>query len=77
MNGYVNMSTLMIDKPYGQRQVMRYLARKYGRHNQNRIINEYAKAEVKGYVKRKSNRLRRTPLEYAYMLYADMMTKGW
>jgi hypothetical protein len=58
-----------------QRDYMRMLAKKYGRENQDTIITQYAKAELRGKVFRKSQTL--SPVEYAFKLWHDMMTKGW
>jgi hypothetical protein len=45
--------------------------------DKKRVIEEYAKAEERGEIKRKRNRFGVTPKQYAYQLFADGVSKGW
>ena len=59
-----------------QREVMRELFRRYGA-DEERIVREYAKAEKRGEVQRKSNAFDITPEQYARALWRDAVRKGW
>ncbi len=60
-----------------QRDYMRKLAKLYGRDNRDKIVREYAKAEMKGLVHRKRGTKDTSPYEYAFHLWHDMVSKGW
>lgn len=60
-----------------QRDYMRMLAKKFGRDNRKKIVAYYAKAEMEGKVHRKRGTKDKSPIEYGFALYADMITKGW
>lgn len=59
-----------------QRECMRAMVRRYGK-DKDKCIRGYAKAEMKGEVFRKRNKSGRTPWQYAFQLYHDMLAKGW
>jgi hypothetical protein len=63
-------------KKLSQRDLMRDLVKKYG-DDTVRIMREYAIAEIKGIVERKSNLLNLSAEDYAYALLKDGMKKGW
>ena len=55
---------------------MRELVGKH-RNDELRIFQEYADAERRGIVRRKSNKYNMTAEEYARRLYNDGVKKGW
>jgi hypothetical protein len=55
---------------------MRRIYAQYGR-DEERVIREYAAAERRGEVARKSNAYDVLPEEYARRLLADGLAKGW
>ena len=59
-----------------QRDMMRLLVKRHGQH-EDIVSAEYAKAEQRGDVPRNSNVRQIRPEEYARMLYADGVRKGW
>ncbi len=59
-----------------QREYMRELVRRYGL-DRERVIREYASAEEKGEVGRKSNRYNLTAEQYARALWNDGVRKDW
>jgi hypothetical protein len=59
-----------------QRQMMRELHRRYG-DDAERIIREYAAAERRGEVPRRSDSHGLTAEQYARALWSDGMRKGW
>ena len=59
-----------------QRDFMRSLIAKH-RHDADRVCKEYALAEERGEVRRKSNKNNTTADEYARALYADGDRRGW
>jgi hypothetical protein len=59
-----------------QREVIRDLVARFGM-NQERVIREYAAAERRGEVERKSNKHHLGSETYARALWADAVRKGW
>ncbi|HZP81518.1 MAG TPA: DUF6508 domain-containing protein [Chthonomonadaceae bacterium] len=59
-----------------QRDLMRALVQKYGL-DEERVIREYANAEQRGKVKRKSNKHGITSETYARALFKDAIQKRW
>lgn len=59
-----------------QREYMRELVRRFG-PDEERIVREYAAAEARGEVHRKSNSHRLTSEQYARALWNDAVKKGW
>jgi hypothetical protein len=59
-----------------QRDYMRELVRRFGA-NEERVVREYAAAEGRGEVERKSNSHRITAEQYARALWNDAVKKGW
>lgn len=59
-----------------QRDYMRELVRRFG-HDEERVVREYAAAEQRGEVQRKSNSHRITAEQYARALWNDAVKKGW
>jgi hypothetical protein len=59
-----------------QRDLMRALYRRFG-DDEERLVEEYAAAEVRGDVPRASNARGYTPKQYARALYQDGQRKGW
>lgn len=55
---------------------MRELVRRFG-HDEERVVREYAAAEARGEVERKSNSYRLTAEQYARALWNDAVKKGW
>lgn len=65
----------MVEKP-SQRDFMRELVKRFG-VDKERIVREYAEAERRGEVERKSNSHGYTPEHYARALWNDAVKKGW
>ena len=65
-----------MSKALSQRDFMRQLVARYGM-NGERVVLEYAVAEKRGEVRRKSNSYGKTPEEYAQALWNDAVHKGW
>jgi hypothetical protein len=59
-----------------QREFMQKLFSEHS-GDKERVIEEYAKAEERGEIKRRRNRSGVTPKQYASRLFADGMSKGW
>jgi len=59
-----------------QRDMIRYLVSTCGR-NRDAVCQEYARAERRGKVERRGNRLDLSPQAYAYALWNDGLRKGW
>jgi hypothetical protein len=59
-----------------QRDYMRELVGRFG-HDEERVVREYAVAEKRGEVERKSNSHRITAEQYARALWNDAVKKGW
>jgi len=59
-----------------QRDTMRRLVERFGT-NEEKVIQEYAAAERRGEVKRKSNEHRISSEVYAHALLRDGVLKGW
>ena len=59
-----------------QRDVLRDLVERFGR-NEEKVVQEYAAAERRGEVKRKSNKYDLLPEDYARALWRDAVRKGW
>ncbi len=59
-----------------QRDVMRSLVSKYGRH-EDLVISAYAQAEQHGDVQRRRNTHGISPKKYARALWADGVAKRW
>ncbi len=59
-----------------QRDFMRELVSRFG-IDEERVIHEYAEAEKRGEVERKSNSHNYTAEQYARALWNDGMKKGW
>lgn len=59
-----------------QRDYMRELVRRFG-HDEERVVREYAGAEERGEVERKSNSHHITAEQYARALWNDAVKKGW
>ena len=59
-----------------QRDMMRTLYQKYGQ-DEATIVREYASAEKRGEVARKSNTHDYDTLQYARALWRDGIRKGW
>jgi hypothetical protein len=59
-----------------QREMMRRLVSKHGR-NPDVVCREYAKAEQRGDVERRSDKYGISPEGYARALYRDGERKGW
>jgi hypothetical protein len=59
-----------------QRAFMRALVERFG-FNEERIVEEYAAAEMRGEVKRESNKYGMTPEVYARGLLREGIRKGW
>jgi len=55
---------------------MRELVERFGM-DEERVIREYAEAEKRGEVKRKSNSHNFTAEQYARALWNDAVKKGW
>lgn len=55
---------------------MRELVRRFG-PDEERVVREYAVAEERGEVERKSNSHRVTAEQYARALWNDAVKKGW
>lgn len=66
---------VMKRKP-SQRDYMRELVRRFG-PNEERVVREYAAAEERGEVERRSNSHRITAEQYARALWNDAVKKGW
>ena len=69
------MSSRPKRKP-SQRDYMRGLVRRFG-VNEERVVREYAAAEERGEVERKSNSHRISAEQYARALWKDAVKKGW
>lgn len=63
-------------KKLSQRDFMRRLVSRFG-HDEERMVREYAAAEVRGEMERKSNSHRLTAEQYARALWNDAVKKGW
>jgi hypothetical protein len=59
-----------------QREYMRMLVNRYG-VNEERVVREYADAEERRDVERKSNAPGYTARQYARALWQDGVRKGW
>ena len=59
-----------------QRDVLRSLVERFGL-DEERVVAEYAAAERRGEVERKSNEYGTTPETYARALWSDAVRKGW
>lgn len=59
-----------------QRDYMRELVRRFGA-DEERVVREYAAAEERGEVERRSNSHRITAEQYARALWGDAIKKGW
>ena len=59
-----------------QRDMMRRLIGKHG-HNRGVVCREYAQAEKRGEVERRSNKHNVSPEAYARALWKDGGRKGW
>ena len=59
-----------------QRDYMRKLIARFGA-NKDRVVREYAGAERRGEVERKSNSHNWTPEQYASALWQDGIRRGW
>jgi hypothetical protein len=59
-----------------QRDVLRKLVAGFGM-NEERVVQEYAAAERRGEVKRKSDEHGTNPEAYARALWNDAVRKGW
>lgn len=59
-----------------QRDYMRELVSRFGADEES-IVREYANAERRGEVERKSNSYHLTAEEYARALWKDAVKKGW
>ena len=59
-----------------QRDMMRALYRHFG-DDEERLVAEYAAAEIRRDVARTSNTRGYTPMQYARALYQDGRRKGW
>jgi hypothetical protein len=59
-----------------QHDYMRMLVNRYGMDGE-RVVREYADAEERGDVERKSNTRGYTAKQYARALWLDGMRKGW
>lgn len=55
---------------------MRELVKRFGM-NEERVVREYAEAEQRGEVDRKSNTHQYTAEQYARALWNDALKKGW
>jgi hypothetical protein len=55
---------------------MRELVRQFGM-DEERIVREYAEAEKRGEIERKSNSHNFTAKQYARALWNDAVKKGW
>jgi hypothetical protein len=65
----------LMKKP-SQRDYMRELVRRFG-VNAEHVVREYAAAEERGEVERRSNSHRITAEQYARALWNDAVKKGW
>ena len=63
-------------RPSRQREYMIKLIESYGL-DEERVIRDYASAEARGDVERKSNTHGWTAKQYARALWRDGMRKGW
>lgn len=63
-------------RKHSQRDFMRELARRFG-HDEERVVREYASAEARGEVVRKSNSHGLSAEQYARALWNDAVKKGW
>jgi hypothetical protein len=63
-------------KRLSQREYMRHLVRRFG-PDEERVVREFAAAEERGEVERKSNSHRITAEQYARALWNDAVKKGW
>lgn len=59
-----------------QRKFMQNLFSEH-KGDKKRVIEEYAKAEERGAIRRRQNRFGVTPKQYAYQLFTDGKSKGW
>lgn len=59
-----------------QRNVLRDLVKRFGADKEC-VVREYAEAERRGEVRRKSNSHGLTPEQYARALWKDAVKKGW
>lgn len=59
-----------------QRDYMRELVKRFG-PDEERVVREYAAAEERGEVERKSDSHRITAEQYARALWNDAIKKGW
>lgn len=59
-----------------QRDYMRELVRRFG-PDEERVVREYATAEERGEVERRSNSNGITTEQYARALWIDAIKKGW
>ena len=59
-----------------QRDMMRESYRRYGQ-DEERVVREYAAAEERGEVERKSNSQDHNSIQYARALWKDGVRKGW
>ncbi|MCA1567915.1 MAG: hypothetical protein LC803_20160 [Acidobacteria bacterium] len=59
-----------------QREFMRELVRRFG-INEEHVVREYAAAEERGELERKSNSHGITAEQYARALWSDAVKKGW
>lgn len=65
-----------MSRKISQRDYMRELVRRFG-PNEDRVVREYAAAEERGEVERKSNSHTITAEQYARALWNDAVKKGW
>lgn len=65
-----------VKRSTNQRDMMRSIFARY-RGNRGRVVAEYAAAEGRGEVARKSNTTEMTAEEYANALLSDGLRKGW
>jgi len=63
-------------KKTSQRNYMRELVKRFGA-NSDRVVREYAAAEMRGDVQRNRNSHGLTPEQYARALWNDAVMKGW
>lgn len=63
-------------RPSKQREYMAKLVERYGM-DEERVVREYASAEERGEVERKSNTHGWTANQYARALWRDGVRKGW
>jgi hypothetical protein len=59
-----------------QRDVLRRLVERFGM-NEGRVVKEYAAAEMRGEVRRDSNKYSIAAEDYARALWRDGVRKGW